>query len=238
MSQNEEQQLQSEGNPANEVPSLPPEEIQLIVNGVDTLHTKLSEDAALATEIEAVIQEHLRRNVTSDTFYKIINGLELYLDEDTVFFLLEAIRRSNEPSRIDAIKSQSSDPFWNWLRRLIALYAFDFRKAYTAATENPHAWDVLNRHTYYDSLSSAWIIAMEIIKYNGESLAIEETPAGAFTLLYGIVDMLRNVSAEDAPDLVNRGYLADLVAEFHQLIGLYAPGLLAEMAEEAEKGAS
>ncbi len=234
MSPNEETQAQSETTVTNAWPDLPEEQAVII----DALQFKLNEDTTLAAAIEMVIREHLRTAVSSDTFYKIISGLELYVDEDTVFFLLETLRRSNEPSIIEPVKAHCSDQFWDWLRRLIALYAVDFTKAYATAVENPHAWDKLNRYTYYDPLNDTWKIFLEIVKYNGDSLAMEETPAGAFALVYGIVDMLMNISPEDAPEQVNRDYLANLLRQFRQLISLYAPGLLAEMAAEAENSAT
>ncbi len=231
MSQNKDAQTQPPE--ATAILPLPEEQAHIF----DVLQINLAETAGLATDIEMVIREHLRTAVSTDTFYKILSGLELYLDENTVFYLLEALRRSNEPMEMDAIKAHCTEQFWLWLRRLIALYAVDYRKAYALAIENPNAWDKLNRYTYYDPLNKAWKLSLEIVKYNGDKLALEETPAGAIALAYGIVDMMMNVSPEDAPQLINRDYLANLFSQFRQLLGLYAPGLLEELAvAEAENG--
>ena len=232
MSPNNDVQTEPEGY----VPMpLPEEQAQIF----DALQINLADTPGLATDVEMVIRDHLRTAVSPDTFYKIISGLELYLDENTVFYLLEALRRSNETVETEAIKAHCSEQFWLWLRRLIALYAVDFRKAYALSVENPNAWDKLNRSTYYDPLNKAWKLAIEIVKYNGDKLALEETPAGAIALVYGLVDMLMNVSPEDAPEQINRDYLANLFNQFRQLLGLYAPGLLEELAAaEAANGAA
>ncbi|MEZ4591063.1 MAG: hypothetical protein R3D55_07960 [Chloroflexota bacterium] len=214
MSPNNDTQIQP-----NEIPEplpLPDEQAQVF----DALQLNLADTAGLATDIEMVIREHLRTAVSPDTFFKIISGLELYLDENTVFYLLEALRRSNETLEMEAIKAHCSGQFWLWLRQLIALYAVDFRKAYAMAVENPHAWDKLNRFTYYDPLNKTWKLSLEIVKYNGDKLTLEETPASAIALVYGLVDMFMNVSPNDAPEQINRDYLANLY--LRQLLGLYA----------------
>lgn len=216
----------------NELQPLPEGELEIIATGVSALFAKLSQEEGLAVEVETVIREHLRSVITTDTFLKIYSGLELYLDEDTAVFLLENLRRSDESLYIAHVKNQSTEPLWNWLRRLIALYGADFKKAYSIGTENPNAWDTLNRRTYYDSLNQSWNIFLEIVKYNGEKLNIEETPRGALTLAYGIIDMLMNIPIEVAPDLIERDYLAQVYHQFGQLMELYAPGLLAELAEK------
>jgi len=235
MSPNEGEQVQNEGDVADGSRPFPEEDMQVIARGVDVLQAKFSENAALPSEIETVIREHLRTVVTSDTFYKIISGLELYLDTDTVVFLLENLRRSNEPAYIEQVKNQCTEQLWGWLRYLIALYGFDFGKAYSTGTENSHAWDVLNRHTYYDSLTDTWSISLEIVKYNGECLTLEETPRGALTLAQGIIDMLLSVPAEVAPGLIESAYLNEIHNQFLQLKTVYAPEQLTESAEKSDR---
>jgi hypothetical protein len=208
--------------------------MQSIVRGVAVLQSKFSENDTLPSEIEVVIREHLRTAVTSDTFNKIFSSLELYLDTDTVVFLLENLRRSGEPFYIEQVKSHCTEQLWGWLRYLIALYGFDFGKAFSTGTENPHAWDVLNRHTYYDSLNGSWSIFLEIVKYNGESFTIEETPRGALTLAQGIIEMLMSIPAEEAPYLIESEYLAEIHRQFLQLKTVYAPEQITESAEKAD----
>ena len=232
MSENEEQ-VQAETNAANGLQTLPEAEMAEIAKGVNDLYAKLSGEEGLAAEIETVIREHLRTAVTKDTFFKIYSGLELYLDEDTAVFLLENLRRSDEPIYVAHLKNQCAEPLWNWLRRIIALYGADFKKAYSIGTEKPDSWDTLNRRTYYDSLNETWVTFLEIVKYNGERLTVEETPRGILTLAYGIIDMLMNIPPDFAPDLIERDYLAQVYYQFGQLMEHYAPGLLAEMAENA-----
>ncbi len=234
MSPNEEQQVSDEMQPATELEPLPAEQIQLI----DALHTRFSEDDTLPSTIETVIREHLRTGITSETLDKILSGLELYLDTDSVIFLLENLRRSNEPAYIESVKAHLSQPFWDWQRYLIALFAADFRKVYTVATENPNAWDILNRHTYYDSLTNMWTIALEIVKYNGERFNLEESPRGAFTLIYGIIDMLMTIPPEEASQLIDKEYLTQINDQFQQLMSLYTPEQAAESAEAAQNTAA
>lgn len=231
MSQNEEQER---GEKGNDLPTLPAGEAEEIAHGANALYAQLSTEEGLAVEVETVIREHLRTAVTTDTFFKIYSGLELYLGEDTAVFLLENLRRSDEATYIAHLKNQCAEALWHWLRRLLALYGADFRKAYSIGTEKPDAWDTLNRHTYYDSLNESWIIFLEIVKYNGDRLKMEETPRGALTLAYGIIDMLMNIPQDHAQGLIEKEYLAQVYQQFVQFVEHYAPGLLAEMAEQIE----
>ena len=227
MSHNEEQVE----NATSELPSLPEAELEAITQGVHLLFTKLSEEEGLANEVEIVIREHLQTAVTKDTFLTIYNGLELYLEEDAVVFLLENLRRGDDSDYIANVKHKCPEPLWSWLRRQVALYGAAFRKAYLIGTEKPDAWETLNRRTYYDSFNETWVTFMEIIKYNGDRLAIEETPRGALTLAYGVIDMLMQVPPDFAPDLIDKAYLAQVYQEFLQFMEHYAPGLVAEIAQ-------
>lgn len=229
MSPNEEQQVMDETMNPDEVILLPADQVKIL----ETLETRFRENTALASEIESVVREHLRSGIMPETLDKILTGLELYLDTDSVILLLENLRRSNEPAYIEQVRAHCTDQFWDWQRHMIALYAADFRKTYTIATENPHAWDLLNRKTYYDALTNNWTIAMEIIKYNGERLSLEETPRGALTLVHGIIDMLLSIPAEETSQLIEGEYLAQVHSQFLQLMTLYAPEQFPELAEEA-----
>ncbi len=223
-----EQEVQTEASTANELPALTDDQVRAIAEGIDGLQAKLAEDTALQLEIENVIREHLRTAVNAQTVEKIYAGLELYLDADSASFLLDIL---NDSPFLEQVKSHSSAQLWSWLRRMLALYAYDFRKAYQIFSESPNAWDILNRHTYYDALIDMWIISLEIVKYNGERLALEESPASALGLVNGIVDTLTSMPPDIAPKLIDKGYLAETATRFLSLIELYAPGLLTEMAE-------
>jgi hypothetical protein len=229
MSPNENQQAESTVNPTDEAQTLPAYQVEAI----QRLQSKLSDNAAFFSEIELLIREHSYPVVSATTYGKILSGVELYLDEDTAYFLLHFIRFSNDASYLEQVKTQCTEPFWSVLRRLIALFGDDLRKAYTLFNENPNAWDVLNRHTYFDHLTNNWIMSLEIIKYNGERLSLEETPGGALTLIRGIMDMLMNVPAENAPELIDKEYLADTSQLFYSFINHYAPHLLAGEDQEA-----
>ena len=228
MSQSEEQVVENELNAETELQPLPEDQVQIIKG----LQSNLGKNAELSTEIEAVIREHLRTNVTPDSYGKIWNGLELYLDEDSASYLLYLLRLSNDSSYLERVKAQITERFWNTLRRIIALYAQDLRRAYRIYNENPHAWDeVSNRHTYFDYLTNSWTISFEIVKYNGERFKIEESPGGTLALVRSLNYMLMMVPTDAAPTLIDKDYLADTFEQFAKLIHQYAPGLLAELSE-------
>ena len=117
----------------------------------------------------------------------------------------------------------------------MAVYGQEFRAAYTAYAENPDAWEMMNRHTYYDALIDRWSVSLEIIKYNGDRLALEESPASALGLVNGIADALNSVPSDIAPLLIEKEFVIETASLFLQLIDLYAPGLLEEMAKSEEE---
>ncbi|WP_420629899.1 hypothetical protein [Candidatus Leptofilum sp.] len=231
MSPNEDQQVNTEANVVDEVQPLPDYQIE----SINELQSAISDNAALISEIETIIREHLRPNPTGESIGKILGGLDLYLGEDPAYFLLHILRFSNDATYVQQVKSHCTESFWRILRRLVALYGVDVRRAYTLLNENPQSWDILNRHTYFDHLTNTWAISMEIVKYNGERLNLEETPGSALTLVRGILDMLMNVPAESAPDLIDKNYMADTFHQFYTFINHYNPELLAEPDEKDEQ---
>ncbi|WP_420641820.1 hypothetical protein [Candidatus Leptofilum sp.] len=220
--------MNSDNNVVDEVPPLPDYQIEPI----NKLQSELSDNAALASEVEMILREHLRPKPAGESIGKILAGLNLYLDEDPAYFLLHILRFSNDIAYIQQVKTLCNDSFWSLLRRFIALFAEDVRKAYTLLNENPNAWDILNRHTFFDHLTNTWVMSMEVVKYNGERLALEETPGSALTLVRGILDMLLNVPAESAPELIDKNYMSDTLHQFYTFINHYAPELLAETDEK------
>lgn len=217
-----------------EIQPLPADQVEII----EAMQSKFTQDDPLFTEIETVIREHLRGNLTPDTYGQLWNSLELYLGEDLTSYLTYLLRLSNDPSYMAQVKAHCSEQFWGKLRRLIALHADDLRSAYRIYNENPHAWaEVTNRHTYFDYLTNTWTIAFEIVKYNGERLRIEETPGGSLALIRSLLHMLMRVPIEDAPNLINTEYLKDSFDQFAQLVNLYSPELLAELSQSEEAAA-
>lgn len=229
MSQNEEQQVESPETTIEEVPPLP----DFQVEAIQALQSKLNDNAAFYSEIELIIREHVNPIVSTDAYERIMSGLELYLEEDTAFYLLHFIRYSNDSSYLEQVMAQCTEPFWHILRRLISLFANDLRKAYKLFSENPNAWDILNRHAYFDHLTNNWIMSLEIIKYNGERLSLEETPGGALALLRGIMHMLMSIPAENAHELIDQDYLADTFQQFDSFKNHYTPNFLADTDNEA-----
>lgn len=212
-------------------PPLTTEEINRIVQGNLALQKALDQDPTLMTAVETVIGEHIRKGITPRTVQGIYQGLELYLEAASVEHLLRILVGSDDARVIEQARAHAAPQTWNWLRRLLALYGSDLQEAGAMSGVNENAWSVVNRRAYYDAVAGTWGVTLEIIKYNGERLFLEEVPGSALALALAIVDTLNSVPPEVAPDIIDRAAIGEFTQQCVILSDLYAPGMIEEWAE-------
>ncbi len=219
--------------PAEEAP-LTADEIKLVVQGTQALQEAFSQDPSLMTQVEVVIREHTHGAIVPATMRIVYQGLKLFLEEEALDYLLGILIHSDDARYVEQAQIQATAELWTWLRRLIALYGSKFQEADAIFNANPNAWRVVNRRAFYDAVTSTWGVSLEIEKYSGERLVLDEVPGSALLLAQAIVDTLINVPPEVAPDLL----LPEEVQRFMEvcvaLSELFAPGMLAELAEDED----
>ena len=226
------QDLQPEEETPGGPPPLTAEQISQIVQGNVALQKALDQDPVAMTEIEAIIQEHTRKDITPATLQEIVEGLSFYLDTEGLDHLLAVFVRSDDARYVEQSEAHSAPQTWSWLRRLLALYGSDLREAHALSGENENGWREVNRRAYYDAVTGTWGVALEIIKFSGERVLLDGHPTSALTLAVGIVDTLNSVPPEVAPDIIDRATVENFVVQSTQLGNLYAPGMIDEWAEE------
>ena len=210
------------------------DEIKLVVQGSKALQEALAQDASLLTQIEVVIREHTRQEVTPATLRIVYEGLKLYLEDEALEYLLGILINSDDPRYVEQAQIQATAQMWAWLRRLIALYGSAIREANTISNANPNSWRVVNRRAFFDAVTSAWGVSLEIVKYSGERLVLDEVPGSALLLADAIVDTLNSIPPEVAPDLLAPEDVSHFVENCVHLSELFAPGMLADWAEEED----
>jgi hypothetical protein len=197
----------------------------------------LEQNAGVLPEIEMMLREQLRKGITSTTLEALFAGLGFYLEADAVVSLLTILTRGDDAAFIAQVKAQASAQTWDWLRRLLALYGRDLQEAHYVSGEHPESWREIDRHVYYNALSGKWSIHLDILKYSGAHLLLEESPHSALSLARGIVETLNSVPPEAATGLIQADAVqrfADVVTQF---FAVYAPGA-AEPPEKAVQGDS
>lgn len=205
-------------------PPLASEQVEQIRQGFAALQSALDQDPGLPEELEALFRDHLRKGPTTNTIYALYAAVALYVADGGVDGLFAVLTRSDDSRYADAARSQATAQAWACLRRLLALYGSEMREAYALSGENLGAWRELNRRVNYDAVSGKWSVSLEIVKYSGERLTLEETPNSALSLVIGIMDTLGSAPAQMAPDLVPVDSVEKLLRQCVALVDLYAPG--------------
>lgn len=218
-----------------EVPPLSADEIKAVVQGSHALQDALKADPALATQIEVVIREHTRQEITPATLRTIYQGLELYLEGEALDYLFGILVSSDDPRYVEQAKIHVTAQTWGWLRRLIALYGSVMQEANAVSNANPDSWRVVNRRAFFDAVTGNWGVSLEIVKYNGERITLDEVPGSALFLAGAIVDTLNSVPPEVAPDIMTQDDVEHFVEQCVHLSNLYAPGMLEEWAEDTDE---
>lgn len=211
------------------------DEIKLVVQGSQALQEALAEDSSLPTQIEVVIREHTRQEVTPATLRIVYEGLKLYLEDQALEYLLGILSNSDDARYVEQAQIQATPQMWTWLRRLIALYGSAIREAKATSNANPNSWRVVNRRAFFDTVTSTWGVSLEIVKYSGERLVLDEVPGSALFLADAIVDTLNSIPPEVAPDLLAPEDISHFMETCVRLSELFAPGMLADWAEEEDE---
>lgn len=219
---------------AQEPVPLSAEEIKIVVQGTQALQQALSQDPSLTTQVEIVIREHTHAKLTATTMQALGDGLRLFLSEEALNYLLGILVNSDDARYLEQAEIQATPETWIWLRRLIALYSSKVQEANAIFGANPNAWRVINRRAFFDTVTLSWGVSLEIEKYNGDQLILDEVPGSALLLAQAIVDTLNNIPPEVAPDILTREEVEHFVGKCVELSELFAPGMLSEFAEDEE----
>jgi len=157
-----------------EAPPLSAEAIKSVVQGTQVLQQALGQDPSLPTQIEIVIREHTHDRLTATTMRVLYEGLQLYLEEEALDYLLGIFINSDDERFVEQAEVQAAPQTWTWLRRLIALYGSKIREANAIFNANPNAWRVVNRRAFFDAVTHTWGVSLEMEKYDGDRLTLDD----------------------------------------------------------------
>lgn len=218
----------------DDVSPISEDELQEIIEGSRALEEILSKEPALKTDIETIIREQIKQPITSSTLGIIARGLNLYIDFTDMAHLVMFLISEDENVQKE-YKAHTSEENWNWLRRMLALYGAQIKEAEVISEKNDHAWRVVNRRVYFDTVTNEWGVTIEIVKYNGERITLDETLEGILYLADGIVNALNTVPAESALDLISRDDILNILVDVITLSDTFAPGLIDELDKEGDQ---
>jgi hypothetical protein len=191
--------------------------------GLDDLEKALAEESGLAAEMEALIDTYAAGQITYETITALYDGLVYYLDDPAIDFLLLLLTGAPDAESLDKVREKAAPDTWRWLRRLLARYGRPLQEAYAVSGVNKDGWRWLNRRVYYDTVIGRWGVSLELIKFNGEKIILEETPTSALSLAQGIVDSLITIPADIASELMDEALLAQFLDDCDRLREIYIP---------------
>ena len=218
-------------------PEITAEEREQIERGASHLRQFLQADPGAKAAIDRALRQHLQGGVTIETWQHILNGLTVIAGEEVTHFLLLSILSLDElldpagPHYLALVERHVGPETWSYLRSLMGLYGDEIKLAYEFLGQNAEGWRLVNRRVFYDHLAESWRFTLEIVKYNGNHVALDETPSSATVLCQAILDGLSAVPSEVAQEAIDRQVVEDLAGAFYTFLQTYAPDLLEEIAD-------
>lgn len=228
------QETTAEPEVLDDVSPISEDELQEIIEGARALEEILSKEPTLKKDIEAILREQAKQPINSSTLGIIARGLNLYIDYADMANLVAFLISEDENIQKE-FKAHTSEENWNWLRRMLALYGAPLKEAELISEKNDHAWRVVNRRVNFDTVTKEWGATIEIVKYNGERITLEDTLGGILYLADGIINALNTVPAESALDLISRDDILNILVDVITLSDTFAPGLIDELDEEGDQ---
>ena len=151
----------------------------------------LDENPAHWVELEEILQHQLSVPITPDTGYRFVSALELLGDEQFSGFMAGFLVYGDEDEELrDQLLSQVSIPLRSYLRKLLAIYGPAATEAQILAGEHPDGWRDLRREVYRDVITDVWRVRLEIDRFGGQTVTLEETPSSVAVLTQGLIDTL------------------------------------------------
>jgi hypothetical protein len=219
--------------------SVTEDELKEISEGIPLIEELLAQEPSLKADIETVIREHIRKPITISTLGVLASGLSHYMDYTIMDYLLRILTGSE--NYIKEVEKLTSRQTWKWLRYLMATYGVELNEARTISGQNEDSWREIFRHVNFDTVTKNWTVTLEIRKYNGEKMVLNETVPGALSLAWSIIAALNTIPPEVAPELVDRDSISTFLADVVEFSNICAPNLLNDLAGDnqfVEKGDS
>lgn len=204
------------------VPSLTQEQLDEMDAIVAELQARFAGDAGLATDLEAILRKYLHRPITPATNQAMGWALEIAVGFDNARRLIDLLR-SSDPEYLKALQRVATPELWQWLRRQFAVYGSDLQEAYTVWNENANGWKDANRRAVFDFVGQRWWVSLQINKYDGAIVFLEDTPRAMLVLASGIIDTLNSIPADQLREVLPSEGVADLQRVVARLGELTAP---------------
>src|SRR5690606_34082728 len=87
--------------------------------------------------------------------------------------------------------------------------------------DNPEAWKRLNREVYFEQITQTWHVNLQIIKFNGETFDLRETPNSVVILAQGVLDTLLLAGEYIGNEAFDQQSVDDLVQAMSRFITEY-----------------
>lgn len=196
--------------------------LEVLRTGFQALEKAIHADKELIGDVDLILREHLGRPFTPDTISDLGYGLETCFGFDNARFLVDAIK-DNDPGHLEFMQGTLKPATWRWLRRMMGVHGPALRRAYTVWNENPNGWSDASGRAFLDQVSGRWWISVQINKYDGAKLYLEDVPSSMLTLAQGIIGFACSIPEEYLRDLVPEDLQAKLKDYVDQLLAACQP---------------
>jgi hypothetical protein len=223
----EDQTVTSSARPdaASDAGPAPDDQTLDLVNDTPRAILELCERRPAAQqEIGQILEEHLRRPLTPESASTLLASLSLYAGSEAANLLLSAMVAGIDDAAFSSLLADAlDDSTRSWFLTLLARFGPALREAWIVGGENPEAWRAINRTMLLDVNSGGWVVNVEITKYSGEKMRLEETPSTLLLLATAIVDTLLRMPQEMAPDALDAERRDEFIGKYADFVKLFAP---------------
>jgi hypothetical protein len=227
------QAIHGDSEPAQQ-PIAPNEPLEVLRAGLQALERAIHHDRELTGDVEMILREHLGGTFTADTVTDLGAGLETCSGNENARFLIDVIK-DNSPGDLEFMRNTLKPATWRWLRRLMGVHGPALRRAYALWNENPNGWSDASGRAFYDEVGFRWWISVQINKYDGTKLFLEDVPSSLLTLARGIISFACSIPPDKLKDLVPEELQTGLKSEVDKLLAACNPPPTEEQQDGANK---
>jgi hypothetical protein len=171
---------------------------------------------------ERIFDQHLRRQVDTETGRLLFKSISIYAGEDNARFLWRFMKRAfDDPEYRARVESYFNEKVRTCMHSFLALYGRDFNEVYELQNENPNGWRFLYRRVYYNLTSGQWQIVLRIYKYNGEVTLYEEVPTGWLSLADSILSIINEIPTEAAQGIIDQDVIERFKSTYATFLELF-----------------
>jgi hypothetical protein len=190
---------------------------RLMLESVDEIEARLTEDERAGDEMLAQIGRRLEQPLDPDTYQRVWDVWKGTFGENGAYLIHWYFLVREQPEQREHVERQLSPRVASLLRRMLVAYGPELDGAFQIWQEIADAWKGLNREVFFDVIRQRYQIKVAIEKLNGERATFEGTADSMLSLTKSMLITLRWVQSADA---FTQSQIDSFLAEAEPLIAM------------------